>query len=81
MHRASLVASKETGLEVNAEKTKYMFISREHNARKSHSTKQIVNASEVQQFTYLGKTPTNQNFIREEIKIQIVLNLGNAWYL
>ena len=28
----SLLVSKEAGLEVNAERTKYMFMSREHNA-------------------------------------------------
>jgi hypothetical protein len=31
---ASIVASKETGLEVNAEKTKYMVMSRDQNAGK-----------------------------------------------
>jgi hypothetical protein len=36
---ALLVASKETGLEVNADKTKYMVMSRDQNARGSHSIK------------------------------------------
>jgi hypothetical protein len=36
---ALVVASKETGLEVNADKTKYMVISPDQNARQSHSIK------------------------------------------
>ena len=36
---ALLVASKNTGLEVNAERTKYMLMSRGHNARKRNNTK------------------------------------------
>ena len=35
----SIVASKETGLEVNGDKTKYMAISRDQNAGRSHNTK------------------------------------------
>jgi hypothetical protein len=33
---ALVVASKENGLEVNADKTKYMVISRDQNAARSH---------------------------------------------
>ena len=36
---ASVVASKETGLEVNADKTKYMVMSRDQNAGRSHRRK------------------------------------------
>ena len=36
---ALLVATKETGLEVNADKTKYMVMSRERNAGRGHSAK------------------------------------------
>jgi hypothetical protein len=32
-----VVATKETGLEVNADKTKYMIMSRDQNAGRSHS--------------------------------------------
>ena len=39
---AGLVATKETGVEVNADKTKYMIMSRDHNAGRSHSMKIIV---------------------------------------
>jgi len=34
-----VVATKETGLEVNADKTKYMIMSRDQNAGPSHSMK------------------------------------------
>jgi hypothetical protein len=36
---ALVVASKETGLEVNADKTKYMMIFRDQDAGRSHSMK------------------------------------------
>jgi hypothetical protein len=36
---ALVVASKETRLEVNADKTKYMVMSRDHNAGRSHNIK------------------------------------------
>ena len=39
---ALVVATKEIGLEVNADKTKYMIMSRDHNAGRSHSMKIIV---------------------------------------
>jgi hypothetical protein len=37
--QALLVASKETGLEVNANKTKYVVMSRDQTAGRSHSMK------------------------------------------
>ena len=51
-----VVASKETGLEVNADKTKYMVMSRDQNAEHSDSI-QIDNSSleRVKEFKYLGK--------------------------
>jgi len=59
---ALVVASKETGLEVNADKTK----SRDQNARRSHSIK-VDNCSfeRVEEFTYLGTALANQNSIQE----------------
>ena len=36
---ALLVATKEIGLEVNADKTKYMVMSRDRNAGRGHSVK------------------------------------------
>ena len=58
------MASKEIGLEVNADKPKYMVMSRDQNAGESHSMK-IDNSSfeRVEEFKYLGTTLTNQNTI------------------
>jgi len=66
---ASVVASKEIGLEVNADKVKYMVMSRDQNARQSHSIK-IDNSSfeRVEEFKYFGTALTDQNSIQEEIK-------------
>ena len=71
--------AKETGLEVNADKTKYVFMSRDQNAGRSYSMK-IDNSSieRVEEFKYLGTTLANQNCIQEEIKSR--LKLGNAYY-
>jgi hypothetical protein len=54
-------ASKEVGLEVNGERTKYMLLSRHQNARQDHDIK-IANRSfeHVAQFRYLGETVTNK---------------------
>ena len=53
---ALLVATKETGLEVNADKTKYMVVSRDRNAGRGHSVK-IDNSSIkiVEEFKYLER--------------------------
>jgi hypothetical protein len=77
--KALLDASKEVGLEVNSEKTKYMLVSRCQKAGQTHSTK-IVNRSfeDVAKFKYLGTTLTDQNCMKEEIKSR--LNSGNACY-
>ena len=54
---ALVVATKETGLEVNADKTKYMTVSRDHNAGRIHSTKMDNSSIErVEEFKYLGTT-------------------------
>ena len=67
------------GLEVNADKTKYMVMSREGNAGRGHSVKIDNSAIErVEEFKYLGVTLTDQNSIQEEIKSR--LKLGNACY-
>jgi hypothetical protein len=72
-------ASKEVGLEVNIEKTKYMLVSRDLNAGQNWDIKTGNRSYEnVSQFKYLGMTVTNQNLIREEIKRRV--NSGNACY-
>jgi hypothetical protein len=66
---AIVVASKETGLEVNADKTRYMVMSGDQKAGQIHNIK-TDNSSfgRVKQFRYLGTTITNQISIQEEIK-------------
>jgi hypothetical protein len=61
---ALVVAIKEIGLEVNADKTKYMVMSRDQTAGRSNSVK-IDNSSfeRVEELKYLGKTLKNQNLI------------------
>ena len=74
---ALVVATKEIGLEVNADKTKYMVTSREQTAGLSHTMKVDNRSIEwVEEFKYLGTTLTSQNYIQEEIKSR--LKLGNA---
>jgi len=76
---ALVVATKETALEVNADKTKYMIMSRDQNAGQSHSVKTDNSSIErVEEFKYLGKTLTNKNSIQEEIKSR--MKLENACY-
>jgi hypothetical protein len=72
-----LEASRDVGLEINAEKTKYMIMSRHPNSGQNQNIR-IANESfeNVAKFRYLGTTPTYQNDIHDEIKSR--LNLGNA---
>jgi hypothetical protein len=72
-------ASKEVGLEINVDKTKYMLLSRHQNVGRNQDIKIANRSSEnVSQFKYLGTTVTNQNLIQKEIKRR--LNSGNACY-
>jgi hypothetical protein len=76
---ALVVAGPENGLEVNADKTKYIVIYRDLNAGRSHSMKMDINSFErVQEFKYLGMTLTTKNSIHEGIKNR--LKSGNACY-
>ena len=71
-----VAASKETGLEVNADKTTYMVMCRDQIAGRSNSIKNDNSSFErVEEFKYLG---TYQNSIQEEIKSK--LKSGNACY-
>jgi len=67
--QALVVASKMIGLKVNADKTKYMFMSENQNAGRSQNVK-IHNSSfeRVEEFKCLGTTLTNQNSIQKETK-------------
>jgi len=63
MHKNSealVVNNKEIGLEVNADKTSYMIMSRDQNAGRSHNVKTDNSSVErVEQFKYLGTTLMN----------------------
>jgi hypothetical protein len=74
-----LVASRNIGLEINAEKTKYMIMSR-HPKSGQNRNERIANESfeNVAKLKYLGTTLTNQNDVHDEIKSR--LNSGNACY-
>jgi len=69
---ALVAAIRESGLEVSADKTKYMVMSRDQNAGRIHSVRiDNVTFERVEEFRYLGKTLTNQNSIAEEIKSRL----------
>jgi hypothetical protein len=72
-----LDASKEVGLQVKPEETKYVLMSHSQKIGQKHSVK-IANRpfEDVAMFKYLGTTLTNQNDMHEEIKSR--LNSGNA---
>jgi len=74
---ALVAATREIGLEVNADKTKYMVMFRDQNAGRIQSVR-IDNSTfeRVEGFKYLGTTLTNKNSIAEEIKSR--LRSGNA---
>jgi hypothetical protein len=66
---ALVVASKETGLELNADKTKYIFMSLDQNAGRSHTIKNDnISFERVQQFKYMGTILTNHSSVQEKIK-------------
>jgi hypothetical protein len=77
--KALLDASKEVGLEVNPEKTRYISVSWCDKAGQRQSMK-IANRyfEDMAKFKYLETTPTDQNCIHEEIRRR--LNSGNACY-
>jgi hypothetical protein len=74
-----VAAAREIGLEVSADKTKYMVMSRDQNAGRIHSVRMDNRTFErAEEFKYLGTTLTNQSSIAEEIKSR--LRSRNACY-
>jgi hypothetical protein len=74
-----LEASRDVGLEINAEKTKYMIISHHPNSGQNQNIS-IANESfeNIAKFKYFGMTLINENDIHNEIKSK--LNSGNPCY-
>jgi len=66
---ALVAAAREIGLEVSADITKYMVMSRDQNAGRIHSVRNDNSTFErVEGFKYLGTTLKHQNSVREEIR-------------
>jgi hypothetical protein len=74
-----LEASRDVGLKINAEKTKYMIMSHHPNSGQNQNIRKANESFEkAAKFIYLGTILTNQNDIHDEIKSR--LNSGNACY-
>ena len=75
----ALVVTGEIGLDVNAEKIKYMVMSQYQNAGQNHYIKTDNKSFErVDRFEYLGAALMYQNSIQDEIKSR--LKSGNVCY-
>jgi hypothetical protein len=67
-HRSSVQASREVGIEVHTEKTKYMAVSRHHNAGQNHilliankcGIVQVLETAVINQITFSKKLRANQ---------------------
>jgi hypothetical protein len=72
-------ATKEVGLEINVEKTKYMLLSRHQNADQNQNIKTESRSLEnMPQLKFLQTTVADRNVIQEKIKRG--LNSGNTCY-
>ena len=76
------MVSKESGLEVNADKTKYMVMSRDQNIGRSHSVKNDNSSfGRMEELKYLGTTLTNPNSIQEEMKSRLKSGNDASYHL
>jgi hypothetical protein len=74
-----LQASRDIGLEINAEKTKYTIMSHHPNSGQNQNIRKANELFEkVAKFKYLRMTLTHQNDIHDGVKSR--LNLGNSCY-
>jgi len=77
--KSLVAATREIGLEVSGDKTKYMVMSRDQNAGRNQSVRiDNSNFDRVEKFIYLGTILINKNFIPEKNKSR--LRSGNACY-
>jgi hypothetical protein len=66
---ALVAATREIGLEVSADKTKYMVMSRDQNAGRIQSVRTDNSVfGRVEEFKYLGTNLASPNFNQEEMK-------------
>jgi len=64
-----IAATREIGLEVNADKTKYMVMSRDQNAGHNHNMKsENISFETVEYFKYLGTNLTNKFLLRKKLR-------------
>jgi len=71
-----VVASKDVGLVVNADKTKYLVVSQDQNAGQSHNIKtDNISCERVEEFRYLRTNLTYQHSIQEEIKSRLKVGM------
>jgi len=71
-----VMASKEIGLEVNADKSKYMVIYGDQNAGRSYNIKSDNSSfGMVEEFKYLGTILRNQCSFQEESKGRLKLGI------
>jgi len=74
-----VAATREIGLEVSADKSKYMVMCRDQNVGQNHSVRIDNSTFEREEgFKFWGTALTNQNSIAEEIKSR--LKSGNACF-